>query len=231
MPGMSVPPPWHHRDERGYLTGLTVQHMCLANTTPRPLPPVPSRRHGLCSCDLAVVAWHGPNPLLSATPAWRKTAGAMLWWKRRRGTHPERVRRSDIVTGSATVIQAWAPAAARPRRCRRLWFDADAARPPEGALGPSDHITAVSHKKPHSLRRAFPRRGGMVFPKTPARALRIPTLFRAPHRFPGLINSGAYASLRLPHPVLLSKFSHYTKFSSYFPLSRLFYENRLGNRQ
>ncbi len=99
-------------DERGYLTGMTVQRMCLGEPDEsgrcRPCPIEGDT--ALLPCDLAVVAvGTGPNPvLLSATPGLEKNRRGYVVVNEETGeTSIENVfAGGDIVTGSATVILA-----------------------------------------------------------------------------------------------------------------------------
>jgi len=99
-------------DERGYLTGLTVQRMCLGEPDDsgrcRPCPIEGDTAH--IPCDLAVVAvGTGPNPvLLNATPGLEKNRRGYVVVNEETGetSLPMVFAGGDIVTGAATVILA-----------------------------------------------------------------------------------------------------------------------------
>lgn len=119
-------------DERGYLTGLTVQHMCLgepdASGRCRPCPIEGDT--AFVPCDLAVVAvGTGPNPvLLSATPGLEKNGRGYVVVDEETGetSIPNVFAGGDIVTGSATVILAMGAGRRAAKEIARRLLGSDA---------------------------------------------------------------------------------------------------------
>jgi glutamate synthase (NADPH/NADH) small chain len=99
-------------DERGFLTSMTLQRMCLGE------PDASGRCRPVCiegdtceiECDLAVVAvGSGPNPvLIQATPDLALNKWGYIQADAETGetSMPNVFAGGDIVTGSATVISA-----------------------------------------------------------------------------------------------------------------------------